>query len=318
LVVGLLVVTIVDLGLMARRRPVDAAPIRPLTEQSRVLGRLAELPEGTRSIDPMRNLTMVSGAAPIQSYRTLDLPIQPELRGLADAIPRAPQEAEAILDAQRSLGARVRVIGPIGPGIELLHDRFIETGRIESAEILEDSSLTSWLLGAGYAETDEGRAGRYLVLDAGSAPRAWFVPTNGPEELERFRGLTADPAAINSLLGDARPLDLLPITPEKLTLTVSTDGPGLVLVTQLDYPEWTASLIDAEGAANPVPILGVLGGWQGVPLPGSGSWTIRLSYAGRAERLGLTVSAVAWVAWSVGLLISLRWARPRHGILSVE
>ncbi len=318
LVLGLLVVTIVDLGLMARRRPVDSAPIRPLTEQSRVLGRLAELPEGTRSIDPMRNLTMVSGAAPIQSYRTLDLPIQPELRGLADAIPRATGEAETILDAQRSLGARVRVIGPIGPGIELLRDRFAETGRIESAEILEDPSLTSWLLGAGFAETDEGRAGRYLVLDAGSAPRAWFLPTNDPDPIEQFRGLTANPAAIVSLLGDARPLDLQTMTPEQLSLTVSTDGPGLVLVTQLDYPEWTASLIDAEGMANPVPILGVLGGWQGVGLSGPGSWTIQLFYEGRAERLGLAVSAVAWTIWCTGLLITLRRARPRHGISTGE
>ncbi len=314
LMIGLVVLTIVDLGLMARRRPVDAAPIRPLTEQSRVLGRLAELPQGTRSIDPMRNLTMVSGAAPIQSYRTLDLPIHPELRGLADAIPRSAQEVEAILDAQRSLGARVRVIGPIGPGIELLRDRFTETGRIESSEILDDPSLTSWLLGPGFAETDEGRAGRYLVLDAGAAPRAWFLPTDASDPIERFRNDPGDPMRIPELLDDARPLDLLMTVPERLELSIETDGPGLVLVTQLDYPEWTASVSDAEGVANPAPVHSVLGGWQGIALPGPGSWTIRLSYEGRFERLGLLLSSMSWVAWLAGLLITLR----RHRATSLH
>ncbi|MEW4569935.1 hypothetical protein AB1L88_18890 [Tautonia sp. JC769] len=311
LVAGLLLLTAVDLGLMARRRSVDAAPIRPLTEQSLVLSRLAELPQGTRSIDPMRNLTMVAGAAGVLSYRTLDLPIQAELRGLADAIPRSPEEADAILDAQRSLGARVRVIGPIGPGIEVLRDRFTETGRIESAAILDDPALTAWLLGSGYAATDEGKGGRYLFLDAGPAPRAWFLPTDGPEAIGRFRKESTDAASILGQLEDARPIELRMRSPEHLELSVAAEGPGLVLVTQLDYPEWAASLIDAEGAANPVPVDGVLGGWQGVAVPGPGSWTIRLTYEGRAERWGLVVSSAAWAAWLVGVAVTLRRSRQR-------
>ncbi|HEX8203367.1 MAG TPA: hypothetical protein VF590_23020, partial [Isosphaeraceae bacterium] len=69
---GLVVLTALDLWGLGRHRPIDLAPIRPLTAQSAVLGRLSTLPRGTRAIDPMRNLAMVAGAAPVAAYRTLD------------------------------------------------------------------------------------------------------------------------------------------------------------------------------------------------------------------------------------------------------
>ena len=72
---ALVALTFVDLIGLSRRRVVGLDPIRPLTEQSRVLGRLAGAPRGTRVASAaLNNLPMVAGASPISPYRTLDLP----------------------------------------------------------------------------------------------------------------------------------------------------------------------------------------------------------------------------------------------------
>lgn len=310
---ALVLLTIADLGLLSRRRPVDTEPIGSLTTRSVVLSRLAALPRGTRSIDPTQNnLSMVSGASAIRSYRTLDLPIMSELRSLAELIPADPGQADSILDAQRSLGARIRIIGPIGPGVETLRDRFVATGRIESAEILDDRALTRWLVssaGSAYATTPEGRAGRYLMLDIGPAPRAWFLPDDSGSTRELLRNSQDEPALVQSLLDKARPLDLETIDPEHLELMFMTDVPGLVLIAQLDYPEWTATLRPPDGSANPAEIVRVLGGWQAIPITNPGPAILALDYDARSERLGLLLSALSLTGWVLGLVLSCR-SRP--------
>jgi hypothetical protein len=303
---GLVVLAVVDLGLLSRRRPIDTAPIRPLAQQSEVLGLLAGRPEGTRSIDPMRNLAMVAGAAPVSSYRTLDLPILQRLVAEADALPRTGPDAGALLDLQRVIGARMRVIGPIGAGAEALAREFDRTGRLDSARVVEDPALTAWMFGSGYAATPSGRSGRFVVLDAGPAPRAWFLPGASPEEVERLVASGGAPGEVLGVLAVARPLELEAESPEHLAVSVDADGPGLVVVSQLQYPAWRASWIDPQGRANPTGIRGVLGGWQGVMTPGPGRWTLSLDYGGRAERWGLVISAVSWTGWGLGLWASGR------------
>src|SRR5262249_13619113 len=71
---ALLTLTAIDLWGESRARNYDLGPIRPLTAQSPVLARLAREPRGSRTVDPARNLVMVSAAAPVMAYRTLDLP----------------------------------------------------------------------------------------------------------------------------------------------------------------------------------------------------------------------------------------------------
>ncbi|MHC5540703.1 hypothetical protein ACYOEI_20990, partial [Singulisphaera rosea] len=77
--VGLLVITGVDLWAAGRHRATDLGPIRSLTQQSPVLAKLSEQFRGERVLDVSRNLPMVAGAAPVSSYRTLDLPSLPSV-----------------------------------------------------------------------------------------------------------------------------------------------------------------------------------------------------------------------------------------------
>jgi hypothetical protein len=90
-----------------------------------------------------------------------------------------------------------------------------------------------------------------------------------------------------------------------VSVDLDADGPGMVIFSQLDDPEWRAVLRGPAGAES-VPIRRVFasggpeqGGWQGVRVPGPGRWTVELVYRGRAAMSGLAVSAVAWVAWLV-------------------
>ena len=290
---GLLALTVADLGLLGRRRPVIEAPIAPLTVQSAVLRRLERLPSGTRSIDPIRNLPMVAGASPVLSYRTLDLPILDRLTLLASAIPIDAEEASAILDAQKTTGARVRLIGPIDGGADRLLERFEATGRVEAAEIVDDPALADWSLGA--VGTTRSR-GRYLLLDLGPTARAWFVP-----ESAWIDPGSADPRVIVETIGRGQALDVLGDRPERLSLTLDAEGSGRVVVAQLDDPEWEAAWIGADGAVNPSVIERVFGGWPSIRVPGPGRWTLRLRYRGRYERIGLAISAIAWAGWAAGL-----------------
>ena len=71
----------------------------PLTSQSPLLARLAREPRGTRIADPLRNLPMLVGLAPISAYRTLNLPAVEALTRARDGADERP---------------RVRAAGPVG------------------------------------------------------------------------------------------------------------------------------------------------------------------------------------------------------------
>ena len=63
-----------DLWILGQHRLIDVAPLGPLTSQSPLLARLSREPRGTRIADPLRNMPMLVGLAPIAYYRTLNLP----------------------------------------------------------------------------------------------------------------------------------------------------------------------------------------------------------------------------------------------------
>ncbi len=98
--------------------------------------------------------------------------------------------------------------------------------------------------------------------------------------------------------------------PEHLELTLAPDVPGLVLIAQLDYPEWRATLRSPGKPANPVDVVGVLGGWQAIPIAEPGLAILNLDYEARAERLGLLLSAFSWAGWTLGLLLASRPRKP--------
>ena len=301
-VAGLLVIGAVDLGLLARHRPIDADPLGPLTEQSAVLGRLDDRPDGTRVLDPSGNLAMVAGSSPVASYRTLDLPALVGLTGLAGGGPADAAAAREILEALRAVGARVKVLGPYEAGAVALADRFAATGRDVEPELVADPALTAWLLGAGYARSPRGRDAEYLLIDAGPTARAWLLPDPAGDRLARLAASDGTPSAVAiAATAAGRPLAIVVEAPEHVAITATAEGPAVLLIARLDHPEWRASLIGPDGAANPARIVRVLGGWQAVRLPGAGRWFVRLDYRGGPERWGLALSALAWAGWGLGL-----------------
>ena len=274
---ALIMVLLIEAGYWSRRRAFDLGPIRPLTEQSEVLRRLADLPRGARSIDPMRNLSMVAGVAPVSAYRTLDLPIAVGLTRLAER-PARPIAGESAL---RAIGAGVRVF---------------EAGEATGLEgwdrltVVDDPTLLGWLLGADWVRSLGERAPTTFTIRSPPAEpaRAWFVSA-GVADLAKVGD---DPRAVISSLSNARPLAWLSRRPEDVEIRFGADGPGAVVVTQLDYPRWRATL-----SGRAVPIARVFDGWQGIEVPASGSWVLHLSYDTGPDRICLAVSGVAWMAW---------------------
>ena len=110
---ALVALAFLDLWVLGRHRLVELGPWRPLAEQSPVLARLAQEPRGTRvADDKLRNLPMLVGLAPLAAYRTLDLPVVPELTSLTRGPMTAPAIAPLVTAALSATGTGLRVFDP--------------------------------------------------------------------------------------------------------------------------------------------------------------------------------------------------------------
>ncbi len=109
----------------------------------------------------------------------------------------------------------------------------------------------------------------------------------------------------------ALPLAARSIEPEDWTISVCTDEPAWVIVSQLADPEWTATWVGLDGQGEqPSAIVPTFrkgrepGGWQRVLVPGRGCWTLRLQYQPDDLVEGMAVSALAWISWIVAALVT--------------
>jgi len=299
---ALLALTAVDLVAVGRNRKTDVGPIAPFASESPVLADLATLPSGTRTVDRLRNLPMLVGVAPVRSYRTLDLPALGRLTDLAGALPGRGAEVSAVREALRLTGAGVRVLDPF-------ENRDLERGRVGVAWLgddvvtLRDPALAGWQFGSDWVAQQGPWAQTYRVARlAGGGTRAWLLNSTPGRIAATLGPWSGDPAVVLDAMREARPLDLSRPMPERRELRVRTDGPGMIVLSELADPEWRGvwsgpngdrpAVIDrAFGRANQ-------GAWQAVRVPGPGSWTLRLRYDGQDVRLGLAVSTLAWAAWA--------------------
>ncbi len=110
-----------------------------------------------------------------------------------------------------------------------------------------------------------------------------------------------NPLTITALLKASRPLDVIRHGPEEREIRCETDGPSLIVLSELADPELSATL---EGKRGPRPAVirrtfgrSNRGAWQVVGIPEPGPWTLRLYYRGRDVWQGIAVSGVAVVAW---------------------
>ncbi|MFO0907722.1 MAG: hypothetical protein U0794_05070 [Isosphaeraceae bacterium] len=295
---GLIGLTLVDLWLVGRHRRIDTGPIRSLVHQSPVLTQLERAP-GARSVDPLRNLPMVAGVAPVSSYRTLDLPALEGLTTLALQAPVNLESAEIIHRAEVLSGASIRIVDPFEVERRL---RLRNDHEDLAPHLVHDPTLAGWRYGVDWVTQVGDRATRFLIEPvSGGGVRAWFLPEN-----EKFRtGLVAEravnPTEILSTLADAQPLKVSRPDPEHLTVDYDVAGPGLILVTQLADPQWTATQ-KWNGRVEPVPIRRAFGregagAWQLMSVAEAGRGTLELAYRADDVFLGLAVSGFALLIW---------------------
>jgi hypothetical protein len=126
-----------------------------------------------------------------------------------------------------------------------------------------------------------------------------------------------EPHGVIGVLEGARPLSWSSDVPERFTVDVEADGPGWVVISQLDDPEWQARWTEPGGekTAEIVRLFGNrIGGWQGIPVPGKGRWKLNLTYQGRAARIGLGVSLASWCVWLAAYAILKRRESQRRDL----
>jgi hypothetical protein len=300
---ALLLIAILDLWALGRHRLIDVAPLGPLTGQSPLLARLADEPRGTRIADPLRNMPMLVGLAPINAYRTLDLPAVKGLTELASMGPMNGPEFEAkVKSALRATGADLRVFSPVENRI----NHFLGRKGV-GAETIEDPALAGWLYGASWAE-EQGDWVKTFSIWRSPEPsiRAWSVPLTCDLDVDML-GTSPDLEDLLDLLGRVEPLSSESARPEEWTIPVWVREPGWVVISQLHDPQWKARWIGMEGQGEyDTPILPAFqdkdepGGWQRVEVPGEGFWKLHLEYEPRAAAEGAAISTIAWTGWWIG------------------
>jgi hypothetical protein len=295
---ALVALSAIDLWAVGRHRATDLGPIRPLVSQSPVLARLSPGPRGPRTADPLRNMPMVVGAAPISAYRTLDIPSVPSLTNLAQApISHGPTD-RLVVGALRATGTAVRIFGPSEAAARNPSSEGLPGW--EARETIRDPALAGWLYGADLVAATGGPADLFTLWWQPPKPaaRAWLVPLTEGGATDILESWSGDPTAVIDLVEHATPLTIQADRPERLDIAVQAEGPARMLVSQLADPLWEARWV-GPGGDRPATIVPVLrlpgqGGWQAVTVPGPGAWTLRLEYSGRDVREGLIASAVAW------------------------
>jgi hypothetical protein len=315
----LVALTVLDLWILGRHRLLDLGPLKPLAQQSPVLARLAREPRGTRIADDrIKNMPMLVGLAPISAYRTLDLPVVPELTSLALGSLSSPTGAPLVESALRATGTGIRPFDPVENRKNhiLQHDG-------DRRETIDDPALASWIYGKSWV-TDQGSWARaFTIWHSENRPiRAWFIPLDMLSDEGSLDDSTGDPRDILAILHDAQPLAAEMPEPEEWTIGVASEDPGFVIVSQLADPQWTARWFGLDGqgevagtilptfrtkshqGAAPVEVLPMIApdGWQRIPIPASGRWTLRLEYEARDLAEGAAISSVAWLSWIMAAL----------------
>jgi hypothetical protein len=294
---GLVALTAIDLIALGWHRGVEAAPIRPITDQSVVLARMAQYPPGTRSVDPLQNLPMAVGLAPVLAYRTLDLPVPPLILAALRAPIGAADADHVSAGVHRVVGAGLRVFSPIErPKLNSLPGHWVE---------LEDPILAAWLYGRNWVQLSGPLASRFTLwepADRGSVD--WLLRHNLPIRLTNL------PAFV-SLFDDAIPLQANHEADGGVRYDILGKDQGQVLLrTRADPWSWKVWPANQEIGASLRPYE-ALGGWLEVTSSRGalGPESIRFRYDSENERAAFNASLGYLVVWlAVFLLTFVPWS----------
>jgi len=268
-------------------RSAELAPIGDIRTRSPVLVRLGELSNDRdwplAVAGDLGNLPMAVGGSPIRAYRTLDVPVMPQLEGAM----LNPVDATN-MGSLRLTGLGYAVIDP--PTWQALRKSWRPDATIEE---IDDPALWSWLTTSHVAA--RGPTTFAVVHLPGPRGRAWRIEESvlaslgiaQPREATRVDRL-------ERLAEVAKPLDVVRPRPEEVRIEARTAGPELWVVSQWADPNWRAFLTNGTSGEAPIEIFEMAGGWQGIRLPGAGDWKLTLRYEPISYRVGAGISALAW------------------------
>lgn len=289
------IIFMIDFALLWQLRPVETAPIQPVSRQSPLLRRLAEL-KGNNDwpmavVGDVGNLPMAVGASPLRAYRTLDIPVMPAL------VTRIAQPFDSrTLELARLAGVGVYVIDPT-TWAQIRGRWQPQNARIEE---IDDPTLWAWLTTSAVANRSKNARFGLVILDNPVA-RAWRVP--GTIQIKQA-------GFVENMVGVAQPLKVQRESPEKLNIRLKTDSAEYWVISQWADPSWQANLRNDEGKEARVEIIALDGGWQAIAIPGPGTWTLGLFYIPAMFGYLLVFSAAGWAIAISSLLLLSRKAKP--------
>jgi hypothetical protein len=308
----LVALTAADLGLASWLRPVDFAPRGSLIGQSPVLAHLEQEFAGQRGLDSLQNLAMLAHAAPIRSYRTVDIPIL-ESVNLVIFDPRFVAVSQRDRMIQRS---DLRWF--LFPGSSAGWSIAMPPQPTDADRDFSDPLLGRIVHGPGLSRVFPSSTSQFLLrqLNVPAPGRAWFVRGGddglGPQLVSTSTplGLGARPLFEARLFAaEAEPLENSSALPERSEYELHAEAPGVVFVTELAYPGWMATLTSANGNET-VPVLSTAG-CQAVRISRAGDYHLTLQYRSGPFVKGLLISEVSCGAVALMLLVTWWFASRR-------
>jgi hypothetical protein len=104
----------------------------------------------------------------------------------------------------------------------------------------------------------------------------------------------------------ASPLPVKRPVPEQIVIQDSSKGNELWMIAQWADPSWKAQLLNDQGQQISAKLIAMEGGWQGVNVPESGEWTLKLNYQPASATWGLRISGISGIIFMGALISTLR------------
>jgi hypothetical protein len=306
-----LMVTAADLGAASWLRPVDYIRRTSLVRASPVLSYLAET-SGRRGLDIQPNIAMLAGAAPAQSYRTVDIPVL----NIVNATIDEPQFYPLAL--RREMLSRSNISWRLYSGTgDASKPSFPDDRHVD----FSDPLLGRMLFGAGFLRQFPEVANFHIreSPQLNAAP-AWWIGGQFATELYYLAArpalprtpLARDNEAMRLFRVPAEPVQQTESEPEHVAFRIHAPSPGAVFISTLYYPGWQATLT-TNSHSETVPLL-TPAGCQAVTVPAAGDYTLDLSFRSSAFERGWRISVASACAWTVLLLWLCVYGWKRRGV----
>jgi hypothetical protein len=296
-----------DLEAASWLRPVDFAPRGRLVEQSPTLTFLAAHAPGQRVMDSNLNLAMLAEAAPVVSYRTVDLPIWHNslVQDASTLGAMIPQGWKGLVYSRCDVRWEIVAVDPTAGASW-------KPETANGSEVLTDPVLGRIIYGPGLSKNFPGFAARFVIrrVDANTSSRAWFASASGdlPQFQEMFSLATGGSRRFRfpwdrRLLGLlSKPLSTLRYEPESQEYELEATGPGTVVLSQPAFPGWECKLREVE-TKDELDAAPSQSGCLVVPIARAGKYRLELRARSHSYELGRSISLFALLCWAV--LISL-------------